>query len=123
MNNEARGVTCVSFKNASGTATRVVFGLKLIDQNEHVFDTGDLARTGTFSPNVEIHGNTVAEWWNNRGNRETRKNCTGWRPDNEAQRLGYRHARYYDIGIDRIEYADGTTWTSPLESPSSSPAP
>jgi hypothetical protein len=119
-----KGWTCVTFKNTSTvTATRVLFGLKLLDKDEHVVAAGDFDRKGEFAPNAEIRGHTIAQFENGSGTSDTGKNCTLWTPGNESQRLAYPHLQSYRIRVDRIEYADGTTWPGKSESPSPSPAP
>jgi hypothetical protein len=114
------GYTCLSFKNASNvTVTRVLFALSLMDQNGHVVDTGHIDRKGTFSPNVEIHGwHSIAEWSSGQGHHGYKDNCTKWSPDDQAQALAYPHVRSYNLHAERIDYADGTTWSQ-----SESPAP
>lgn len=114
------GYTCLSFKNAGGvTATRVLFAVSLMDQNGRVVDSGHIDRKGTFSPNVEIHGwQSIAEWSNGQGHHGYKDNCTKWSPDGQSQALAYPHVRSYNLHAERIEYADGTTWSQ-----SESPAP
>ena len=118
----SEGWTCISFKNASSvTATRVLFALSLLNQDGQAVDTGHLDRKGTFLPNVLIPGKTIAQWWVYEGAPDSSKNCTMWRPDNEAQRSEYPHAQFYSIRVERAGFADGTTWPSRLESPAPSP--
>lgn len=119
--------TCLSFKNTSSVAaTRILFGLSLLNYNHEAIDRGHLDRKGTFSPGIEIHGyHSVSEWSERVGPRGYRDNCQPWNPNAEPRALeSYSQARYYSISVKRIDYADGTTWPRPEEaSPSPQPSP
>jgi hypothetical protein len=108
------GHTCVSFKNERDvTATRVLFALSLRDHNGEIVDTGKIDRKGTFSPNVEIHGwHSIEEYSTGQGPRSYSDNCARWTPDNQAQAAAYPRVRSYTAYAERVEYADGATWTT-----------
>ena len=115
VNRNGRGAfACVSFKNTSSvTATQIRFDFPLFDGRKDVVGTAHLDRKGTFSPNVEIHGwHSAAAWVDGQGHRGYYDNCVV-RSVSEEERLAYSHLHYYSIRIERIDYADGTTWPNP----------
>jgi outer membrane biosynthesis protein TonB len=103
---------CVSFKNTdSRTATRVLFAFTLVDGNGGNVGTFTLDRRGTFSPGIDINGYSgLSDWASGGGNRGYADNCTTLSRNMAA--LPILSARFATYSVQRVEYADGTSWNA-----------
>lgn len=115
-------IACISFRNvAPQAATRVVVDFFLLDANGQVLAPLTLDRRGTFSPNVDIHSYPGFEAWSGGtyNNRDYANGCT--RVDNGVAAIPILTARLATYHVARVEYADGTVWTSASPAPAASP--
>jgi hypothetical protein len=115
-------IACISFKNvAPQSATRVVVDFSLLDANGQYLAPLVLDRRGTFSPNVEIHSYPSFDAWSGTGyvNRDYANGCV--RVDNGVAAIPILAARLATYRITRVEYADGTVWTSASPAPVKTP--
>ncbi|HEY2554277.1 MAG TPA: hypothetical protein VGI15_03425 [Candidatus Cybelea sp.] len=116
---------CVSFENEGSVAAKEIrFEFLLESQNGEVVERVPFDRTGTFSPNVEIHGyGSLADLLNRAGNRAHLDNCWGRRAAGEDEIARFLRVAQYTYRIEHIEFTDGTAWPSEQGTPAPSPSP
>ncbi len=120
---DGRGAhACISFKNSdSRTATRVLFQFPISDEAGVELAQLELDRRGTFSPGTDINGWGSVASWQGSSNRRYDENCTGVSAGFAA--LPLLAARFAMYRILRVEYANGTSWTLPAETPPATTSP
>jgi hypothetical protein len=114
---------CVSFQNnAPKTAKRVIFDLTLRDANGAPLGEITLNRDGTFTSGIAIHTpasyNVIAaEEYSRYGELD---NCVA---DRTIAASSIGAASTLSSRVTRVEYSDGTSWTSTYVAPATSPTP
>ena len=103
---------CIDFKNTSDVVAkhvRFVFTLENSEGDREL--TVHFDREGTFSPNILIEGyGNLRDVFNRPGHHGFIENCWGQRYGETDEISRLRHVRYFTYSIERIDFADGTTW-------------
>ena len=81
------------------------------ERTEGNVGTFTLDRRGTFSPGIDINGYSgLSDWASGGGNRGYADNCTTLSRNMAA--LPILSARFATYSVQRVEYADGTSWNA-----------
>ncbi len=103
---------CLSFANkGEKTIARVRFEYFFFDRARKLLRTDYLNREGPFEPGTQIDGPEAGE----RPDYGKFQNCQPFVLPGSAAIIA--------AGVDRIEYADGTTWASATAPPDATPSP
>jgi hypothetical protein len=106
-------LACVSFQNnAPKTATMVQFSFPIKDANGNTVATLLMDRKGTFSSGIGIHTWQSYADWKNQSHRGYEQNCVH-RNTGGVAAMPILEARFATYAVTRVEYADGTSWSSP----------
>jgi hypothetical protein len=122
-------IACLSFKNVDPrVATRILFDFPLLGDGGQPLGNLTLDRTGTFSPNIDIHSYESMEQWQGKGVGPVRSFNEGCvQRDLPTAAIPFLQARSIGYSVVRVDYADGSSTAAPPpaapQAPQASPAP